>query len=102
MLTNVFVLHWNLNDNIQLLEGIGAISKSDSRKAAGWSGNYQDAVTAPVSCEHDDAGIADEEEETKEAVVGVSPSIDKVLSALNSMTTNRIAWQTCPIFSTAS
>jgi hypothetical protein len=101
-LTNVFVSHSNLKDGVQLLEGIGAISKSDSKKAAGRSGNYQDAVTAPVSREHDDAGIANEEEETKATVVGVSPSINKVLSALNSVTTNRISSQTCSIFSTAS
>jgi hypothetical protein len=66
---------------IQLLEGIGAISKSDSRKASGRSGNYQDSVIAPVSREHDDAAVVngeEEDEEDEDAISGVSPSIDKV------------------------
>ena len=86
MSTNVFVLCSNWNDSVQHLEGIGAISKPDSRKAAGWNGNYQDTVTAPVYQEHDDTGVGNEEEETEEVVVGVSPSIVKVLSVLNNMT----------------
>jgi len=32
----------------QLLEGIGAISAADSRKAMSWSGNYQDTIIAPI------------------------------------------------------
>lgn len=32
----------------QLLEGIGAISAADSRKAMSRSGNYQDSITAPI------------------------------------------------------
>ena len=68
---------------MQLLEGIGAISKSDSKKATGRSGNYQDAVTAPVSHEHDDAAAVHEDEEKEvggDTMAGVSSSIDKVLN----------------------
>ena len=38
---------------IKLLEAIGALSKADAEKAASCSGNYQDAITAPLSCVHD-------------------------------------------------
>ena len=68
---------------IQLLEGIGAISKSDSRKASE-SGNYQDLVIAPISHEHDNTAVVnrdeleDEEDELQDAISEVSPSIDKV------------------------
>lgn len=70
--------------DIQLLEGIGAISKSDSRKASGWSGNYQDSVIASISHKHDDTAVVngeeeDEEDELQDAILGVSLSIDKVL-----------------------
>lgn len=37
----------------QLLEGIGAISKVDSKKAVAHSGNYQDNVAIPLACERD-------------------------------------------------
>ncbi|KIL55008.1 hypothetical protein M378DRAFT_201131 [Amanita muscaria Koide BX008] len=80
---------------LKLLESIGAISKSDSRKAAGRSGNYQDAVTAPVSREHDDAGVVDEEEVTDGALPGVSPSINKlrkIVRAVRSSPQRRRAW----------
>ena len=37
----------------QLLEAIGAVSKSDGSKAASWNGNYQDSINAPLSRAHD-------------------------------------------------
>jgi hypothetical protein len=46
------IYHW-LNGP-QLLEAIGAISKSDSLKASSRNGNYQDSTTAPLSRVHDD------------------------------------------------
>jgi hypothetical protein len=39
------------------------ISKADSKKASACGGNYQDAVTAPVLCDHDDSGIVEDEDD---------------------------------------
>jgi hypothetical protein len=49
----------------QLLEGIGAISATERKKATSRSGNYQDSVTAPLSRTFDDdaVGKADEDEQ---------------------------------------
>jgi hypothetical protein len=50
----------------QLLEGVGAITATDRKKATSRAGNYQDAVTEPLDREHDDAtavGTYDEAEE---------------------------------------
>lgn len=44
---------------VQLLEGIGAISRADGRKATARAGNYQDSVTRPLSRDHDDNATAD-------------------------------------------
>jgi hypothetical protein len=38
----------------QLLEAIGAVSKSDSSKATSRNGNYQDSATTPLSRAYDD------------------------------------------------
>jgi hypothetical protein len=38
------------------------ISKAVSNKASACVGNYQDSVTAPVSRDHDDGGVAEDEE----------------------------------------
>jgi hypothetical protein len=46
-----------------LLEGIGVISKADNRKASARGGNYQDAVTAPVSRDYDNSGIIEDEDD---------------------------------------
>ena len=45
---------------MKLLEGIGMISETDSKKASARGGNYQDAVTAPVSRDYDDSGIVED------------------------------------------
>jgi hypothetical protein len=60
-----------------LLEGIGIISKADSKKASAHGGNYQNAVTAPVSCNHDDSGIV-EDGEDGEAADDVVPKVNAV------------------------
>ena len=45
---------------IKLLEGIGAISKGDGKKAAAHGGNYQDNITTPLAREHDDNATAND------------------------------------------
>jgi hypothetical protein len=56
----------------QLLEGIGAISATESRKAMSRSGNYQDSVTAPLGLAFDDEALGkhneDEQDETNPEV----------------------------------
>jgi hypothetical protein len=47
----------------QLLEGIGAMSKVDARKARSRSGNYQDSTVAPVDRESDNKAVQQEDEE---------------------------------------
>ena len=48
----------------QLLEGIGAISKKQAKKASSKSSNYQDSATAPVDRSNDDeAAVQDEPED---------------------------------------
>lgn len=51
---------------VQLLEAIGAISKSTRKKAEGKLAAYQDAVTAPIAREDDDDADLDEEDEDDE------------------------------------
>jgi hypothetical protein len=41
------------------MEGIGAITRAEGKKATARSGNYQDNVTRPLSCDHDDNITAD-------------------------------------------
>jgi hypothetical protein len=62
------------------------ISKADSKKASARGGNYQDAVTAPVSRNHDDSGTVEDEEDGDAAdddSIKVGPkatAVGKVLS----------------------
>jgi len=55
------VLFYNLYCLFKLLEAIGAISKSEAKKAASRSGNYQDSTTAPLSHDHNDDAAAQED-----------------------------------------
>jgi hypothetical protein len=51
------------SSTVQLLEGIGAISKADGKKAAARGSNYQDNVMIPLVREHDDDATADDEQD---------------------------------------
>jgi hypothetical protein len=53
---------------IQLLEGIGALSKADTKKALLRSGNYQDNTVAPMDCEHDNEVVQLDDEEEHEVM----------------------------------
>lgn len=50
----------------QLLEGIGAMTKVDSKKAKSRSSNYQDSAVAPVDREFDNEAVEQEDEEEYE------------------------------------
>jgi hypothetical protein len=68
----------------QLLEGIGALSMADSKKATSRSGNYQDNAVAPVEHEFDNEAAQQEDEdqeEDKSNVVG-RPDGTRILSAV--------------------
>jgi len=43
----------HLTFKCELLEGIGAISKVEGKKAVMHSGNYQDNMTTSLACKHD-------------------------------------------------
>jgi hypothetical protein len=67
----------------QLLEGIGAISNTDSKKATSRGSNYQDSATAPVDHQFDNKAIQqdDEDNEDNEDKDGLISAITKVLSS---------------------
>ncbi|KIL55047.1 hypothetical protein M378DRAFT_188692 [Amanita muscaria Koide BX008] len=68
---------------IKLLEGIGAISKADSKKAKSRSSNYQDNAVAPVDREFDDDAVQQEdEEEVDENTSSTTSRADGILSAV--------------------
>lgn len=72
----------------QLLEGIGALSMADSKKATSRSGNYQDNAVAPVEHEFDNEAVQQEDEdqeEDKSNVVG-RPDGTRILSAVVKVT----------------
>ena len=56
----------------KLLEAIGAISKTEAKKAASLSGNYQDSTTASLSHDHDNDAAAQEPEEDTDQENGMS------------------------------
>jgi hypothetical protein len=78
---------------LKLLEAIGAISSTESKKAASRAGNYQDAATASLDCNLDNDTTTQDEIEGNEGNQAVSghtvvpdrsgsilSSVDKVLS----------------------
>ena len=66
----------------QLLEGIGAISATESKKAMSRSRNYQDSVTAPLShmCDDDAVGRDGKDEQDE-----VSLELDRSGSILSAI-----------------
>jgi len=79
---------------LKLLEGVGVISPSHSRKAT-----YQESVTAPLSCECDDDDLPEhdmeEEESSVENLNGIHSAIEKlrkIVKAVRSSPQRRQAW----------
>ncbi|GLB44045.1 putative protein dimerization activity [Lyophyllum shimeji] len=82
---------------IKLLEGIGALSKAESKKALSRSGNYQDNTTTPLGREHDDAAVMldDDEEELPEkgsTVLLAITKLRKIIRTVRSSPQRRQAW----------
>ena len=69
---------------VQLLEGIGALSKADSKKAKSHSSNYQESTVVPVDHEYDNEAIQqeDEEEYEDESSTTASGRHDGIISAV--------------------
>jgi hypothetical protein len=68
---------------VKLLEGIGAISASDSKKAKSRRGNYQDSVTAPLTKAADDEATAHEGGDEQDDIVLVVDSSNEILTAVD-------------------
>jgi len=66
----------------QLLESIGAISSTESKKAMSQSGNYQDSVTAPLSHMFDDDAVGRDNEDKQDEV---SLELDRSRSILSAI-----------------
>ena len=69
--------HSNRCDPLQLLEGVGVISSSDSKKAT-----YQESVTAPLSREYDYDDLPECDIEEEESPVERLENLNGVLSAI--------------------
>jgi len=66
----------------QLLEGIGAISSTESKKAMSQSRNYQDLVTAPLSRMFDDDAVGRDDEDEQDEVSLELDRSGSILSAV--------------------
>jgi len=66
----------------QLLEGIGAISTTDSKKAMSRSGNYQDSVTVPLGRMFDDDAVGRDNEDEQDEVSLELDRSGSILSAV--------------------
>ena len=51
----------------KLLEGIGAVSSAEGKKAASRAGNYQDAATAPLNRDFDNDAATQDDSEADQA-----------------------------------
>jgi hypothetical protein len=81
----LFSFYISLAQCHQLLEAIGAISKSNAPNATSRNGNYQDSTTAPLSRTHDDEAAGQDDEEqlgdvilTPDASGNILLAVDKV------------------------
>ena len=60
---------------MKLLEGIGAVSSAEGKKAASHAGNYQDAVTALLNHDFDNDAATQDDIEADQARPAQSGSI---------------------------
>jgi len=67
----------------QLLEAIGAVSKSDSQKATSRNGNYQDSATAPLNRAHDDEAAGQDDGDQVGDVTLAPDTSGKILPAVD-------------------
>jgi hypothetical protein len=73
----------HLTFKCELLEGIGVISKVKGKKAVMCSGNYQDNVTTPLSREHDNNAVGDDEDDEDDESVADMPDADTETADVN-------------------
>jgi len=66
----------------QLLEGIRAISSTESKKAMSRSRNYQDSITAPLSRMFDDDTVRRDNEDEQDEVSLELDRSGSILSAI--------------------
>ncbi|KAF8054682.1 hypothetical protein FPV67DRAFT_1439648, partial [Lyophyllum atratum] len=71
---------------LKLLEGIGAISKAERRKAASRSGNYQEEINVPLERETDDDAVAQEDNHEDDQKDKATES-EEVLTAVGKLRT---------------
>ncbi|KAG6826103.1 hypothetical protein H0H92_001129 [Tricholoma furcatifolium] len=74
----------------KLLEGIGTISKEESKKASGCGGNYQDNVILSMLRNHDEDAAKNEGYDGNSSTI---TDIDASLRAVKKVITIHIAWQ---------
>ena len=84
---------YSLSFTAQLLEGIGAILKSDGKKATAHGGNYQDNVTAALAPEQDHNATAHDDLDGGGMVMDPHvEATDRVLSGIE-----KVSYLQCPI-----
>lgn len=74
----------------QLLEGIGAISEAEGKKATSRGGNYQDSATTPLSRQFDDIAAVQGDEDEQEGLLlevncasDIVPAVEKVSATVS-------------------
>ncbi|KAI0282918.1 hypothetical protein BC826DRAFT_921206, partial [Russula brevipes] len=67
---------------LKLLEGIGAISTTEYKKAMSRSGNYQDSITTPLSCVFNDEAVGKDGEDDQDEVMLEIEHSSSILSAV--------------------
>lgn len=65
--------------DLKLLEGIGAVSSAEVKKAVSRAGNYQDAATASLDRDIDNDATTQDDSEGPDQLASILSSIDKVL-----------------------
>lgn len=85
--TSVLYQYSVTNMQTQLLEAIGAISKSDANKSSSRAGNYQETTSVPLERAHDEEAASLENSDVSEELIfttnissQILPAIDKVIS----------------------
>ncbi|KAN0131304.1 Ribonuclease H-like domain containing protein [Lactarius tabidus] len=97
---------------LKLLEGIGAISEAESKKATSRSRNYQDSATTPLSRQFDDTAAAQGDEDEQEGpsfevncasdIIPAVEKLRKIIRAIQSSPQRKQTWLAQVAASTAS
>jgi len=71
--------------HLKLLEGVGAVSSTESKKAASYIGNYQDAATALLGCDPNNNATAQLDSKSDLAISSCTIVLDCSGSILSSV-----------------